>query len=80
MMWMIIPCLLLLGILLIGGDKLSSAGYLWLVLIGVFVIAHIVMMAKGRGGHGDDDVKEKFNTTLEEPDTKDEYKHSGGCH
>ena len=51
MMWMIIPCLLLLGFLFFGGSKLSSSGYLWPILIGAFVAAHIWMMFKGHGGH-----------------------------
>ena len=52
MMWMMIPCLLLLGFLFLGEGKLSSGGYLWPILIGVFVIAHVWMMFKGHGSHG----------------------------
>ncbi len=63
MMWMMIPCLLLIGFVLFGGGKLSSGGYLWPILIGVFVIAHVWMMFKGHGGHGsgneDNDTKNK---------------------
>ena len=51
MMWMMIPCLLLLGFLFLGGGKLSSGGYLWPILIGIFVVAHVWMMFKGHGGH-----------------------------
>jgi len=51
MMWMMIPCLLLLGFLFLGGGNLSSSGYLWPILIGVFVIVHVWMMFKGHGGH-----------------------------
>lgn len=51
MMWMMIPCLLLVGVLLLGGGSLSSGGYIWPILIGVFVIAHVWMMFKGHGGH-----------------------------
>ena len=54
MMWMIIPCLLLLGFLFLGGDKLSWGGYLLPILIGVFVIAHGWMMFKGHGSKNDD--------------------------
>jgi len=55
MMWMMIPCLFLLGFVFIGGGNLSSGGYLWPILIGIFVIAHVWMMFKGHGGHGDHD-------------------------
>jgi len=54
MMWMMIPCLILLGVLFLGGGKLSSGGYLWLILIGVFIAVHIWMMFKGHDGHGGD--------------------------
>ena len=52
MMWMMIPCLLLLGFVFLGEGKLSGGGYLWPILIGLFVVAHISMMFKGHGGHG----------------------------
>lgn len=52
MLWMMIPCLLLFGLLFFGGGKLSSSGYIWPILIGVFVVAHIWMMFKGHGSHG----------------------------
>ena len=52
MMWMMIPCLILLGFLFLGGDKFSSGGYLWFIFIGGFVLLHILMMFKGHGGHG----------------------------
>lgn len=51
MMWMI-PCLLLLGFLFLDGGKLSGGGYLWPILIILFVVAHVWMMFKGHGGHG----------------------------
>ncbi len=73
MMWMAIPCLLLLGVLFLGGEKLSSSGYLWPILFGVFVVAHIWMMFKGHGGHSDDNTEEKS-------DTKDKHKRGGCCH
>ncbi len=65
MMWMMIPCLLLLGILFLGGDRVSSSGYLWSIFIGIFVIAHIWMMFKGHGGHSDANMKDE---------------HDGACH
>ena len=81
MMWMMIPCLLLLGVLFLGGGTLSVGGYLWPVLIGVFVVAHIWMMFKGHGAHRDNDKKDKSNTILgKQIDVKDENKKSGCCH
>ena len=44
MMWMIIPCVVLLGVLFLGGGKFPSSGYFWPILVGVFVIVHISMM------------------------------------
>src|SRR3989338_7996477 len=53
MLWMMIPCLLLLGVLFFGGVRLfASSGYLWLIVIAVCVVPHIWMMFKGHGGHG----------------------------
>lgn len=88
MLWMMIPCLLLLlGFLFLGGGKLSSSGYLWLILIGVCVVPHIWMMLKGHGGHGghsDANTEDKMDETpAKQMDTKDEenkHKHGGGCH
>ncbi|MFA6272905.1 MAG: hypothetical protein WC673_00200 [Candidatus Paceibacterota bacterium] len=92
MMWMMIPCLILLGILFFGGDKLASSGYLWLIVIGVCVVPHIWMMFKGHGGHKDDEMEGKSDlpvagntaptgVALEKPSgEKDEHKHSGCCH
>lgn len=58
MMWMMIPCLLLLGVLFLGGGSLSSGGYIWPILIGIFLIAHVWMMFKGHGGHKSGDKNE----------------------
>ena len=78
MMWMMIPCLLLLGFLFIGGGNLSSGGYLWPILIGVFVLAHVCMMFKGHGGNNTEDKTDDAST--KESGEKDEHKHSGSCH
>lgn len=53
MMWMMLICILPLVVLLFAGGRLFSVGYLWPILIGAFVIAHLWMMFKGHGGHGD---------------------------
>ncbi|MEK7132868.1 MAG: hypothetical protein AAB830_02340 [Patescibacteria group bacterium] len=82
MMWMMIPCLLLLGFLFFSGGKLSSSGYFWPLLIGIFVAAHIWMMFKGHdghGGHSDTDTEEKTNVA-EDSKTKDGHKKGGCCH
>lgn len=73
MLWMMIPCLLLLGVLFLGGAKLPSSGSLWPFLIGGFVLLHVWMMFKGHG-HG------KSDATKEKQDGSDEHKHSGSCH
>lgn len=81
MMWMIIPCLLLLGVLFLGGGKLSGGGYLWPILIGVFVITHVWMMFRGHGKHGDADAEEKVDdASAKQLGAKDEHKHGGCCH
>jgi len=84
MMWMMIPCLLLLGFLFLGVGKLSSGGYLWPILIGVFVVVHVWVMFKGHGGHKDDDKEDKIDGTSanqsETKDDNDKHKHGGCCH
>ena len=95
MWWMMIPCLLLLGVLFLGGSKLSLGEYLWPILIGVFVVAHIWMMFKGHGGHSDDNTENKINnTSAKQPETNlpavtstaqagdenNKHKHGGSCH
>lgn len=60
MLWMMIPCLLLLGVLFFSGGKLFSGGLLSPILIGVFVVAHIWMMFKGHGGHSNNNTKDKI--------------------
>ena len=80
MMWMMIPCLLLLGFLFLGGGAWSSNGYLWPILIGIFVVAHVWMMFKGHR-HGGTNTEDKIdNDSVKESDIKDEHKHSNGCH
>ena len=78
MMWMMIPCLLLLGILFLGGGKLSGGGYLWPILIGAFVVAHVWMMFRGHGHTNTEDKTD--DAPAKESGVKDEHKHSGGCH
>jgi hypothetical protein len=84
MMWMMIPCLLLLGFVFLGGEKLSSGGYVWPILIGVFVVAHIWMMFRGHGGHDDANTEDKTDdVSAQEPEAKggnEKSKHGGCCH
>ena len=72
MMWMMIPCLLLFGVLFFGGGKLASLNYLWLVMIGVCMVPHIWMMFKGHGGHNDNNPEDKSED--------DKHRHGGSCH
>ena len=83
MLWMMIPCILLLGVVVIGGGK-SSSGYLWPILIGVFVVAHIWMMFKGHRRHGDVNMQNEVDDISAKPlEVKNEdnnHKHSRSCH
>ena len=80
MMWMMIPCLLLLGVLFFGGERLfPSSGYLWLIAIAICVVPHIWMMFRGHGGHGDSHEDHKTGASGE-PETKDTNKRKGCCH
>lgn len=86
MLWMMASCLLL-GVLLFAGGRSFSGGYLAPLLIGVFVTAHIWMMLKGHGGHGDrndTNTEDKIaGTSAKQPETKDDndkHKHGGCCH
>ena len=75
MMWMMIPCVILLGILFLGGGQLSSSGYLWPILIGIFILGHIWMMFRGHGGHGKHgDANTSDGDSQKQLDTKNENK------
>ncbi|OGI64903.1 hypothetical protein A3H53_03835 [Candidatus Nomurabacteria bacterium RIFCSPLOWO2_02_FULL_40_10] len=78
MMWMMIPCLILLGVLFLGGSKFSSSNYLWLIVVGVCVVSHIWMMFKG--GHGDNNNTENKIDNSQTKNENDKSKHSGSCH
>ena len=79
MLWMMIPCLLLLGFLFFGGGKLSSSGYFWPVLLGVFFVVHLWMMLKGHGGHGGSGENNNADGS-EQKDAKGGRRHGGCCH
>ena len=72
MMWMMIPCLLMVALLLFSGSKFTSSKYLWLIVIGICVIPHIWMMFKGHGGHNDNNPEDKSED--------DKHRHGGSCH
>lgn len=81
-MWMMLVCCLVpVAILLFAGGQLSGGGYLWPILIGGMVIAHLAMMFKGRGGHGEhSDTDAGKETDPEGQPKKDEHTHGGCCH
>ena len=74
MIWMMLPCILLMGFILLGGNKLSSSKYLWLIIVGVCVVPHLWMMFKGHGKCNDKDTNMENKTD----DNKD--KHNSCCH
>ena len=80
MMWMMIPCLLLLGVLFLGGGKFSGGGYFWPILMGVFVVAHVWMMFRGHGKHSDANTEGKTDNASAKSGAVDEHKHGGSCH
>lgn len=92
MMWMMLICTLPLVILLFAGGKLFGAGYLWPILIGAFVVGHLVMMFRGHGGRDNDDTEEKSDTAetqdptnaarppVQQAKAKSEHTHGGCCH
>lgn len=66
MMWMMLPCLLLLAVVIFGGSGLFSSKYIWLIMLGVCVVPHLWMMFKGNKEH---------NST----EKKENEKHDGSC-
>ncbi len=73
MLWMILPCLLLLGVSFLGGGNAFSSGYVWPILLGAFLITHIWMMVKDHAGRTDTPVEGKIPVTPapEKPETKE---------
>ena len=80
MMWVMIPCLLLFGLLFFGGSKLISLRYFWLIMVGICVVPHVWMMFRGHGGHGNSDDKKSATDSDKQPEEKNEHKHGGCCH
>ena len=81
MMWMMVPCLLLVVFVLFGGGKLASSNYLWLIMLGVCVIPHLWMMFKG--GHGDEHSDNNTENKMDDTKMKNEdekSKDSNSCH
>ena len=76
MMWVMIPCLLLIIVVFWGGGKLISSKYLWLVMLGACVVPHIWMMLRGHGEHEDTNTEDKTETKNE----NNKPKHGSCCH
>ena len=80
MMRMMVLCMLPFVILLFAGGKLFSAGYLWPIFIGGFVILHFWMMFRGHGPHSKDRSEEDgAEIRKTEPGTPEKKDHSC-CH
>lgn len=81
-MWMMLVCCLVpVAILLFAGGQLSGGGYILPTLIGGMVIAHLAMMFKGHGGHGEySDTDAGKKTDREGQPKKDEHTRGGCCH
>jgi len=74
MKWMMLIGAIAIIVLLFSRGTLFSGGYLWQILIGIFVVAHIWMMFKGHKTNG---------PSAQEPKTRDENNkrnHGGCCH
>ncbi|OGD24288.1 hypothetical protein A2Z10_02695 [Candidatus Azambacteria bacterium RBG_16_47_10] len=84
MKWMMLIGAIAIIVLLFSRGTLFSGGYLWQILIGIFVVAHIWMMFKGHGGSDDAHTENKTNgPSAQEPKTRDENNkrnHGGCCH
>jgi len=81
MMWMMIPCLLLLAFVLFGGNGLGASKYLVFIMLGVCVIPHLWMMFKG--GHGDEHSDTNTEDGISDTITKnkdEKSKDSNSCH
>ncbi len=87
MMWMMVLCAVPLVILLFAGGKFFSAGYLWSILIGGFVVAHLWMMFRGHG-HGSSDEEQHDMADTKQPspensshtDEKKGHSNHSCCH
>jgi hypothetical protein len=79
MIWMMIPCLLLLGFILLDGGTVSS-GYFWPILIGALVVVHIWMMFRGHNRHRSDTTEDKIDGNSETKDEDSKHTHGGCCH
>ena len=81
MKWMMILCAVPLIILLFAQGGGGTSGLTWL-LIGGFVLVHLIMMFKGHGRQSDIEEEDKSNEpATQETKTKgDEHQHGGCCH
>ena len=84
MMWMMIPCLLLLAFIMFSRNGLGASKYLVFIMLGVCVVPHIWMMFKGgHNGHGNYNTEDKTdNTSDKQLEAKEKYnksEHGGSC-
>lgn len=90
MWWMMILCALPVVILFLADGKLSSAGYLWPILIIGFIGAHFWIMFRGHCSHDHENVSANKDIASGQTDAvhdaHDEHKgnkseqHGGRCH
>lgn len=81
MLWMMLVCVIpILALLFLGGWLSRGNSWIFPVAMGVFVLAHFILMFRGHGGHGDANSEDKSDTaTAQEPKAKDKHQH-GGCY
>ncbi len=79
MIWMMLPCLLILGfVIFAAGGGVRS--WPFILIIGGMVVAHLWMM---RRGHGSQDTEDHSSHAAADPKKAESIKHGGGhscCH
>lgn len=80
MMWMMIPCLLLVGFLVFGGGTFLGSGYLWPILFGIFMVAHIWVMFRGHGNHDEIVPGDKVDDALAKNEASKDHTHGSSHH
>ena len=79
MVWMMIPCLLLLAFLFISGSNLAGSRYFWLLIVGVCIVPHVWMLFKRKNRAM---TENSTDSSIKQPETtgKNKHKHGGCCH
>ena len=70
MMWRMVLCIVLLGILFLGGSVLPFSGYLWPIIIGVFILMHIWLMFRTNHGCNTEDDSSRNRSQQEDNQSK----------